>query len=98
MRDRDTETQKETLTSMNDNERWRILTMGKGACKNQNAMPQREAVRFAEKRDEKWLNMQAAMATFTKIHRMFFFFFLFWLGLPFSFFPPKMLIATERLY
>lgn len=71
--------------------------MGKGACKNQNAMPQREAVRFAEKRDEKWLNMQAAMATFTKIHRTFFLFFILaWFA--FFFFPPKMLIATERLY
>lgn len=37
--------------SVNDDERWGILTMVKGACKNQNGMAQREAVRIAEKKD-----------------------------------------------
>lgn len=60
-----------SLTSMNDNERWRILTMVKGACKNQNGMAQTEAVRFAEKKDGEWLSMQAAMTTVTKIHRTY---------------------------
>lgn len=30
--------------------------MEKGACKNQNAMPHREAVRFAKEKDKTWLD------------------------------------------
>lgn len=59
----------QTLTSTTDKERWRILTMKKGACKSQNeAMPHREAVMFAKEKDETWLKRQAAMTTVTKIH------------------------------
>lgn len=38
-------------TSIDENGRWRILTIMKGACKNQNGMAQTEAVRFAKKKD-----------------------------------------------